>query len=180
MKENYAKALAFVWQSGLDDPADGYHVTPGDPGKGTKGGVIQATWNNAVSAGLVHGTLADASNDSLSRVLQAKFWQPICDELPDGVDLLYFNGLMMTGSFPRLFQQCLGLMGDDVDGWVGPVTLKTVRSREPETLIAAVSGVHYAYLTQLSTWSQFGNGWTARLQRARTAALALVSMGAVA
>ena len=48
---NFPTALAFVWQPGYDDPATGYHVTPGDAGGGTLGGVIEATWAKAVAQG---------------------------------------------------------------------------------------------------------------------------------
>jgi lysozyme family protein len=178
--ENFPVALAFVWRAGFDDPADGYHATPGDPGGGTFGGVIEATWADAIKAGIVGGTLAKASTAQLSAVLKTKFWGVTCDSLPDGVDLLMFNGRMMSGHFPWLYQQCCGFMGEDVDGWIGPETLKTSRSRDPETLIDAVSGVHFAYLRGLPTWAEFGGGWTTRLEAAQTTARAMADAAPIA
>lgn len=178
MNGNFSAALGFVWQPGLDDPKDGYHVSPHDPGEGTFGGVIQETWKNAVEAGIVIGLLSKASPAQLKLVLQAKFWGSLCDALPNGLDLLYFNGLMMSGHYPKLMQQCLGFMGeDDVDGWIGPVTLKAIRASDPATLINALSGAHYAYLTTLSIWPDFKGGWTHRLKLAQPAALALTDAG---
>jgi lysozyme family protein len=171
---NFQTALAFVWRAGFDSPRDGYHVTPGDPGGGTKGGVIEATWQDAVRAGLVHGPLKDASDVQLSAVLKAKCWGEVCDGLPHGLDMLMMNGRMMSGHFPKLFQSCLGCMGGEVDGWIGPRSQKLALSREPETLIDAISGVHYAYLAGLDTWPRFGAGWATRLQAAQSAALALI------
>jgi len=170
---NFSVGLNFVWLPQYDSPDQGFHVTPGDPGGGTFGGVIQSTWNNAVNAGLVTGALSGASRAQLSTILQTDFWGVICNALPAGLDLLYFNGIMMTGRFPELFQQCLGFMGEDVDGWIGPESLAKVATCQPATLINAISGVHAAYLAGLSTWAEFGNGWTTRLKAAQAAALSL-------
>jgi lysozyme family protein len=171
MNDNWPAALAFVWARGRDSPQDGYHVTPGDKGLGTFGGVTQATWDDAVKAGIVRGMLAVATIAQLSAVLQKKVWEPTCDELPHGLDLLYFNGHMMSGYYPKLLQQGLGMMGDDdVDGWIGPESLKAVRARDVPTLIDALSGIHWNYLTRLDEWAKFGGGWTTRLRAAQVAA----------
>lgn len=175
---NFQTGLAFVWSPGRDSPRDGYHVTPGDAGGGTKGGIIEATWAKAVAAGMVKGGLAAASDDQLSTVLHAKFWSDTCDQLPAGLDLLFFNGRMMTGYFSQLFQQCLGYVGADVDGNVGPSSIGRTKIRDAETLIHAVTGVHTAYLSKLTGWRQFGGGWSMRLESARAAALLLTTSGA--
>lgn len=176
MRANFPAGLNFIWQPGFDDPGDGYHVSPHDPGKGTAGGVIEATWSEAVKAGIVVGLLAKASQAQLRLVLQAKFWGTLCDNLPNGLDLLYFNGIVMSGHFPKVVQQCLGFMGDDdVDGNVGPITLAAIRAAHPQTLIKAISGSHYQYLTTLAIWGLEKNGWTHRLRLAQSAALVLAN-----
>lgn len=173
---NFPRALAFVWQSGFDSPADGYHVEPGDPGGGTKGGVIEATWGAAVRRGIVRGALRAASDADLSNVLRALTWSSVCDRLPGGIDLVCFNGFMMSGHYPWLLQRSLGFMGsDDVDGDVGDKTMAAVRDADPATLINALSGIHYDYLTHLTGWLRDGGGWTTRLKAARLAALALLA-----
>jgi lysozyme family protein len=174
MIANFAAALAFVWAPGRDSPADGYHTTPGDPGGGTFGGVIEATWADAVNSGIVRGPLVNATIKQLTAVLQAKFWGDACDALPAGLDLLLFNGRMMTGRFPWIMQQCLGFMtDDDVDGRIGPQTLHAAAQCDGPTLIDAISGSHCAYLRGLSGWAEFGGGWSARLVAAKAAAHAL-------
>lgn len=174
MNGNFPASLIFVWQPGFDDPADGYHVSPHDPGKGTFGAVIEATWKDAVDAGIVVGLLAQASRAQLRLVLQSKFWGTLCDTLPAGIDLLYFNGLVMSGHFPRIVQQCVGFMGDDdVDGRIGGESLAAIRACHPPTLIKAISGAHYQYLTTLAIWKLEQGGWTHRLRLAQSAALAL-------
>lgn len=172
---NFQASLNFVWSPGFDSPDDGYHVTPNDPGGGTLGGVIEATWQTAVNDGLVKGALRAATRDQLATVLRRKFWGPECDALPAGIDLLLFNGRMMSGGYPKIFQACLGLVSDDVDGDIGPMTLGIAMSASPATLANALTGAHFAYLRALTiTWPEFGRGWTTRLQAARQAALGLI------
>lgn len=174
---NFPLFLGLVWQPQYDSPGQGFHVTPGDSGKGTKGGVIQVTWQQAVATGLVSGTLADAADYQLSAVLRAYCWGPVCDALPDGLDLMVANGRMMTGYYARLLQEALGFVADDVDGGIGPDTLGAAHTRDATTLILALHGAHYSYLRyrlEPGQWSEFGAGWTARLLDVKGRALAMV------
>ena len=173
MQANFDIALDFVWASGRDSPQDGYHVSPDDPGGGTFGGVIEATWTHAVACSTVSGQLCDADTTQLSAVLRVHFWGDICDRAPAGLDLLIFNGVMMTGMFPRLLQRCLGFTRDDVDGFIGPLTQAAMAKADPLTLINAITGVHAGYLETLNVWPIFANGWTTRLLAAQQAAGAL-------
>ena len=174
MDTNYPAALAFVWGSGRDDPADGYHISPHDPGLGTFGGVTEALWAVAVKAKLVNGPLAKATTMQLSLVLHSYVWSPACGGLPQGIDLMVFNGSMMSREYPRLFQRALGSIGADVDGWIGPETMRVAQTRDAETLIPALTGIHHGYLADLSIFPNFGGGWTKRLVAVRDAALAMV------
>lgn len=168
---NYDACLAFVWRTGFDSPADGCHTDPADPGGATNGGVTQATWDHACRVGIAEGKLAAATRLQLSDVLQATCWYPTCPVVPAGIDLMLFNGIMMTGAYRRLMQQCLGMMGASVDGWIGPVTLARINRAHSDTLIDALSGAHYAYLhALLGLWPRFGAGWTTRIQAAQETA----------
>lgn len=171
---NFPSGLTFVWRPGFDNPADGYHVTPGDAGGGTIGGVIEATWDGAASRGLVTGLLKDATQAQLATVLRDEFWGPVCDALPTGLDFMLFNGRMMSVGYPKIFQSCLGLIGDDVDGDIGPETMAAVASVAPVTFVNALHGAHYQYLSALFSWPEFKGGWTTRLLAARTTALGMV------
>jgi lysozyme family protein len=174
---NFQTALDFVWRPGFDSPLDGYHVTPGDTGGGTKAGVIEATWADAVRQGLVTGSLRNASNDQLALILRANFWGLACDELPGGIDFMLFNGRMMSGHYPKLLQQALGFIGNDVDGDIGPQTLKSFTGLDARTLIGSLHGAHIAYCESLASWPRFQGGWTARLVQARAVAESLISKG---
>jgi lysozyme family protein len=171
---NFQTALDFVWRSGFDDPADGYHITPWDPGGGTFGGVIETTWSTAVQRGLVTGALSAATRAQLATILRAMFWGGVCDALPSGIDLMMFNGLMMSGHYPKIFQSCLGFIGSAVDGNVGPRTIGVAQLTAPATFINALTGAHYLYLTTLPTWANAKDGWTARLLAAQATALSMI------
>lgn len=179
MKENFPKFIALVWPDNgdFDSPKQGYHVTPGDTGGGTKGGVIEATWRHYRDAGLVTGALADASDVQLMTVLRAAAWGAVGDELPAGLDILIANGRMMTGAYGAIVEQCLGWTGAAVDGEIGPHDMQRLGVSNRRTLIEAIHGNHWRYLHGLSTWDIFGVGWTRRIVAARDAALALVQQG---
>jgi lysozyme family protein len=177
---NFPAGLTFVWQPQFDSPSQDVHDEQGDSGGLTNGGVIEATWLDAVQRGLVSGSLRDATRDQLATVLRDEFWGPACDALPNGIDVMLFNGRMMSGHYPRLFQSCLGFMGEDVDGDIGPVTQGAARTAAPATLVNALSGAHYAYLSGLSSWAEFGHGWATRLQAARSMALGMIRGASVA
>lgn len=174
--------LSFIWQDQYDSPSQGYHATPGDAGGGTFGGVIEDTWAGAVACGLVTGLLRNATRDQLATVLLDEFWAATCDALPPGLDLMLGNGRMMSGAYPRIFQQSLGLIDADVDGDVGKNTIAIAQYASPTTFISALHGAHYAYLRTLGSWPKFGgrrlpdgsyDGWTGRLVAARSVALGL-------
>jgi lysozyme family protein len=171
---NWRMACDFVWQKGYDDPADGYHVTPGDAGGGTFGGVIEAVWVGAVSRGLVTGTLRNATRDQLALVLKNEFWGTACDELPSGVDLMLFNGRMMSGGYPDIFQRCVGFTGAAVDGDIGPETIAAAKAIAASTLIEKLTVAHIYYLSGLgASWTEFHDGWEGRLLNAYTLTLSM-------
>ncbi len=175
MRGNFEAFLRLVWPAdgGFDSPLQGYHVTPGDPGGGTKGGVIEATWQACVASGLVTGALQDASDGALAAVLRAVAWGSVGDALPSGLDVLIANGRMMTGRYAAIVEQCLGWTGAAVDDDIGPHDMQRIGGSDVKTLIEALHGNHYRYLADLSTWGEFGDGWTKRLVVARDVALRL-------
>lgn len=180
MEQNFDGFIGLVWPSNgdFDSPLQGYHVTPGDPGGGTKGGVIEATWQAQVKAGEVTGSLAGATDAQLRLVLRNVAWGAEGDALPPGVDIMVANGKMMTGHYSAIVENCIGMIGASVDNVIGPNDLVAIAKMDPYSLIMALHGNHYAYLSQLPTWSRFKNGWTRRLMAAHDTALAAVTPAA--
>jgi lysozyme family protein len=169
MIANFPAALAFGWRPGYDNPGDGYHVTPGDAGGGTIGGVIEETWAAAVAKGIVAGTLRNATRDKLGLVLRDLFWGDACDGLPAGIDLMLYNGRMMSGGYPKLFQKAVGAVAD---GDVGQATIDAAKAIPATTLIEKLTVAHIYYLSNLgASWTLDHDGWEGRLLNAYTVAL---------
>jgi lysozyme family protein len=111
----------------------------------------EATWENAARVGIIRGAnaLRSATIDQLSTILRVKYWGDACAGLPAGLDLLVFNGRMMSGQYPKLFQASLGLFGaEDCDGWIGPETIAAAKARDAATVIEALTAIHYSYLAR--------------------------------
>lgn len=172
---NRPAGLGFVWQRGYDSPLDGYHVTPGDSGGGTLGGVIEATWAGAQRDGTIPAgvELKAASQAQLSLVLMGEFWGPVCDTLPAGLDLLVFNGRMMSGEYGRLFQDVVGVAPD---GEIGPKTLAAAQRADLPATVLGLTVLHLFYLSKLGdSWTEFHNGWIKRVLAAQKLAEGMIS-----
>ncbi len=177
MQQNFDKFIDLVWPANgdFDSPLGGYHVTPGDSGGGTKGGVIESTWATYVKTGLVRGTLATATDCQLKSVLYAAAWGATGNALPSGLDILIGNGRMMTGRYTEIVQENLGFVGKDVDNNFGPLTLAKAQTvADVKTFCAMLNNAHLRYLSGLASWTEFGHGWTRRLDAALAAALAAI------
>jgi lysozyme family protein len=114
-------ALAFL------RPAEGgYSDTPGDSGGPTNFGITLATlstWRHAscTAADVQALTWAEAE-----AIYGSSYWNPVMgDSLPGPVAVSVFDEAVNAGvrTSSRLLQQCIGMTGADVDGWIGRDTL---------------------------------------------------------
>jgi lysozyme family protein len=60
----------------------------------------------------------------------------------------------------RMLQRAVG---ETVDGKLGPRTLLTAQTIDPERLLARFNGHRLDYLNDQPTWPAFGRGWTQRI-----------------
>lgn len=97
------------------------------------------------------------------------FWQAArCDKLPPGVSHAVFDGAVNSGPgrAARWLQEAVGAT---VDGSIGPQTLAAVEASVAEVGLEVVSdrvnSIRMSYLQRLPTWSSFGRGWRARVER---------------
>lgn len=173
MTDNFEPCLAFTLLPQNDGQP--YHVTPGDPGRGTAWGVIQATYDVYRGAHkLPHQSVSKMLPAERSDIYRSGFYTP---GLPKGVDLMVFDfGVTSGASRGREFLQlALGFSGDDVDGVIGPVTLRATSLARPAALISTLQGREEAFYKSLSTFAEFGHGWTNRTNARTAAALKMVS-----
>jgi lysozyme family protein len=68
-------------------------------------------------------------------------------------------------------------VGAAEDGAIGPQTLAALRGQhDPSDLVSQLADAREAYYQSLSTFSHFGAGWTARVNRVKQLAQQMVQM----
>jgi lysozyme family protein len=100
-----------------------------------------------------------------------------CDGLPAGVDYVVFDYGVLSG-IGQSSKVLQGYVGAAVDGEIGPQTIAATAQADAATLINQISDERITYMQQSPVWPKYGKGWTARVQRARAAALAMANAAA--
>lgn len=166
---NFPASLALVLQSegGNDDD-------PQDHGGRTSRGITQREYDAwRTSQGLPTQDVWTASQDDIETIYHDNYWEPYCDDMPIGLDYVYFNNCVLAG--PRratiLLQQALGVTAD---GMVGPMTLAAVASRDPASAIRAYSAAATTWYHSLNQ-PRFTKGWLNRVAFVENNALSMVS-----
>jgi lysozyme family protein len=95
------------------------------------------------------------------------------DELPSGVDFATLDFAINSGPkrAGEFLQRVVGV--NNVDGWIGPATVKTVAAMPARDVIDQLCDQRLAYLKRLSTWPTYGRGWLRRVASVRAFALSL-------
>lgn len=121
-----------------------YHVTPGDPGKGTAWGVTQATYTAYCAAhGFPNRSVADMTPLQRQDLYRA-YYVP---GLAPGVDLMVFDFGVNAGAHrsTEIFASCT--------------------ATDPGGLITQLGEAQAAYYHSLPGFRQFGHGWINRTNR---------------
>lgn len=169
MRANFDRALAAVLVH-----EGGYIDHPKDPGGKTNRGVTQTVYNDwRVGNGLPEKSVRDITDAEVMAIYKRNYWDRVKgDELPSGVDYCVFDFAVNSGvsRASRYLQEAAGV---DVDGVIGPMTLATVGSKPPSSLVDAICDARLAFLKRLSTFDTFGKGWTRRVEDVRAKAKAM-------
>jgi lysozyme family protein len=107
------------------------------------------------------------------------FWNRTrCDALPPGVDLMVFDHAVNAGPdrAARALQLACGHKRADVDGAVGPDTINRVTLSDSLTLLDSLAAMQRTGYRQMAAYGLFGEGWLARIDRRRAAALELMAL----
>ncbi|MBM9400360.1 hypothetical protein JUN65_01970 [Gluconacetobacter azotocaptans] len=127
-----------------------------------------------------------AVTPELYRAIAAAFyWRPLsCQILPAGIDAMVFDfgynsGVQRSG---RVLQEAIGLTGDEVDGDIGPETLRAIMQRiappsniSISVLIDDIAARQEAAYRSFRDFQVNGKGWLARLEWRRGLALSLAA-----
>ena len=135
---------------------------------GTKFGIAAASFPTLDIAGLTQ-----AQAEAIYRSL---YWARIAgDSQPAPLALLVFDAAVNNG-VTRAVTWLQQAAGADADGVLGPATLAAVAAaaaQDADALMTEFQARRLMFMTELSTWRQFGLGWARRLCNLPLAALPL-------
>jgi lysozyme family protein len=110
------------------------------------------------------------TRQTAAAIYRALYWNALRgDSLPAGVDLSTFDFGVNAGTrrSAELLQQVLGIPPAQVDGSVGPETLRAVLAADAAGVIGGLAEHQAAYYRGLPEFGRFGRGWLDRTERRR-------------
>lgn len=123
-------------------------------------------------------TKADVRNltkAEAAAIYEANYWRPIRgDDLPLGVDLSTMDYGVNSGP-SRSVKDLQRVVGVNVDGVVGPVTLAALGRADPRATVKAHCARRLSFVQGLKIWDAFGKGWSRRIATVEATALGWVS-----
>lgn len=179
MTDDFYRCLAFTLRE-----EGGYVDNASDPGGATNMGITLATLRDWIGdPNLQPSDVETLTEQVAAGIYCANFWNRLrCDALPPGVDLMVFDFSVNTGcqTAARLLQRAVGLSGDDVDGCIGPFTLRHADAAAPTALLESLRSAQKARYEASEDFTTFGRGWLARTARRFAAANEMISIQGVA
>jgi lysozyme family protein len=173
MTGNFKECLDLVLKS--EGGWTGSQGLKGDPGGETNLGVTKAVWEEWV--GHPVATLKNLTPELVAPLYEQKYWRPCYAEvLPRGLDFVVFSFGVNAGPgrSVKLLQQSIGCLPD---GIIGPKTREQIRNSNIANLITQFSDARRQYYRSLKTFSIFGKGWLARVDREELEALQMAKNG---
>lgn len=147
-----------------------------DPGGRTSRGIIQRVYDGYRNRiGQPPRDVYLATDAEVKAIYRQQYWNAIKgDDLPDGVDLIVFDGAVNSGpgQSTKWLQAALGVT---VDGALGQASLGALQSVDPIEVIRSVAQRRMAFLHHLKTFATFGRGWTSRVSDVTKAAEAMAA-----
>jgi lysozyme family protein len=163
---NFNSCLAFVLSA-----EGGYVDDPLDPGGATNLGITLRVLSEWRHTAVTKIDVQNLTRDEAGPIYRARYWNVVHgDNLPAGVDLMVFDAGVNLGS-GRSARMLQAAVGAAEDGAIGPETLTAMGGHHDSDLISKLANAREAYYQSLSTFSHFGAGWTARVNRVKQLAL---------
>lgn len=141
----------------------GYVNDPDDPGGCTNMGITIGTlrdWRNDQSVNC--DDVKNLSPTEAALIYALNYWSPVWgNQVPIGVNTQVWDFGVNAGPSRAIkyLQMCVGTTQD---GIMGPNTLQAVRDADVDRLLVQYHDARQGYYESLSTFSKYGNGWTAR------------------
>lgn len=170
MDRNFARSLSAVLRH-----EGGWSDHPQDKGGATMKGVTLANFRRYVKADATKDDLRKITDAQLETVYRRFYWDAVAGaQLPDGVDFAVFDFAVNSGP-ARAAKYLQRVVGVKQDGKIGPATLKATRAISHATVINDLCDDRLDFLKKLKTWPTFGKGWSTRVKRVRSEALAIAA-----
>lgn len=135
----------------------GFSDDPNDPGGRTKYGISQRSYPSV--------DIPNLMLDGAKALYRRDYWDRCsCDALDPGLALVVFDAAVNNGvgQAIRWLQSAVGVTADGV---IGPVTRSAIHNANDEETLVALHASRIYMMAGLSTWKNFGRGWSKRLAR---------------
>lgn len=153
----------------------GWSDNPNDPGGATMEGItLDAFRESQNDPDLTAGDLKDIPDEVVASIYQQNYWNvAACDDLHGGVDLMVFDMTVNAGSNGAKILQAI--VGTDIDGIIGPITITAANRINAVTLINALAVQQATFYRSLPSFIYFGKGWLNRVYARQNTALSMAA-----
>src|SRR3990167_5581215 len=136
----------------------GYSNDPNDPGGETNWGitVVVARENGHICP------MKDMDQSVAKAIYAKKYWLAAFDQLPYPIAFQVFDAAVNSGvgQAVRWLQRSISVADD---GKLGPITLQAIQTADTAKLVMLFNAERLMFMTNLSTWGNFGKGWARRI-----------------
>jgi lysozyme family protein len=170
---NIEACLAFVFRE-----EGGFTDDPLDPGGATNLGITLNELSAWRHAAVTVQQVKDLTKDEATAIYRANYWNVVQgDALPAGIELMVVDAGVNIGT-PRAARFLQQIVGADVDGHIGPLTIAATVAAEARTVIDRYAAMRTSFYESLPTFNHFGAGWLGRTNRAKALAYQLAGLPA--
>lgn len=133
----------------------GYVNNPADPGGETKYGISKRAYPGE--------DIRNMTLDRAKTIYMRDYWGPSgCPDVPDAIRFDLFDASVNSGV--KAAVKCLQTAaGSQVDGILGPNTLRAISALDGTRLVARFNGARLQFMASLSNWPAFSRGWANRI-----------------
>jgi lysozyme family protein len=166
----FERALAFVLRH-----EGGFVQHPRDSGGATNFGITVQTLSRVRGYAASIDEVRHLTLEEAAAIYRRFYWDVIrADEVPRGLDLALFDLAVNSGP-DRAIMLLQKVLGVEIDGLIGPVTLEAARNTDVIDAIRCLTRERLGFLSRLANWPVFGRGWRRRVFDIEREAIPLAS-----
>ncbi|MGS4947428.1 glycoside hydrolase family 108 protein [Meridianimarinicoccus sp. RP-17] len=144
---------------------------PKDPGGATNMGITIGTLAQWRGGSVTPDDVLALSQDEAMEIYRAWYWtQPGIGRLPVGIDRAVFDFAVHSGA-GRAIMALQRVLEVADDGRLGQISYAAAAKADPIKTVERLIAGRKLFLSRLSIWPRYRNGWTARLIELQAAAL---------